>query len=446
MGFWPSILGPRHRFEGGLFLPEHKSVTARRPIEDLPITGLVDVPLRVFRDHTTAVLLSIGDHVKAGQLLARPLDPDSVAVHAPISGVVRDIGTVATPLEGLLPGVRIEPGDDVAGLSPSTRWEGVSFIDQLADRGVVCGRHRTSAHVVIRDAMHCGVTNLIINAMETEPYLTTELRLLVEQPGRLIDATCEIADAIGARRVLFALPFRHRRMVRTISAEAAGRNIEVVPLANKYPQCHPIVLTNTLLGVRIPPDGTERDVGALVLQAATVLAIADAVLDDRPTTDVVMTVSGNAVDRPGTYRVPVGTPIRRLAEAVEVIEPAGAIIAGGPLTGVAIDRDDAVVTADTTAILFLADSARPEPIACIHCGWCVEDCPVGLEPAGLAQLEGRDRCSPDDAIQLAACVDCGLCAHVCPSQLPLSTTIRSARSRFVAAANGGPSGGAAHAE
>ncbi|MCZ6698224.1 MAG: hypothetical protein O7D94_04755, partial [Planctomycetota bacterium] len=430
VSFWSSILGPRKSFEGGLFLPEQKSVTARLPIETLRVDGPLHVPLRVTRDLGTEAVVAMGDRVLRGQRLSRPTEWGSVGVHAPTSGEIVGFEPAWTAEDGFVPGVRLEP-DGADSSVPTTRgWEEESFMVQLAEKGVVCPRPRGSAHARIQSAIAAGATDLIVNAMETEPFLTADLRTLVEESGRLIDATCEIADAMGARRVLFVLPFRHRRVVRRIENEAIGRHVEVVPLANKYPQCNDVVLIKTLLDLEVPPGGCDIDVGAAILPLAMVRAVADATLDDRPLTHTVITIAGDIVEQAGTYRVAVGTPVRRLAERVGTFGPIDTVVSGGPLTGTAIDRDDAVITAVTRAILFFGARTRPDPVPCIHCGWCVEDCPVGLDPSILSQLDATS-----DEIEkpehLEVCVDCGLCSHVCPASLPIAETIKIARRRFL---------------
>ncbi len=431
MSFWTDVFGPRRTFDGGLFLPDCKSETARLPIETVAAEGPLRVPLQAMRTLPTRPCVRVGQRVLAGQPLAEAATVDSVPVHAPTSGTITAFEKVWTAVDGILPGVCLEPDGEDRTMQPSIGWEEESFIFHLAGMGVVSAAPRQAAHRLIQDAIAAGVTDLIVNAMETEPYLTTDLRLLVEQPGRLVDAACEIADAMGVQRVLFALPFRHRRLIRQIEVETSGRSVEAVPLSNKYPQCHPVVLIRTLLDREVPPGGRDVDCGALVLSVATVAAISDATLDDRPVTHAVVTVGGELTERPGTYRIPIGLPIRRLAEHVGLTEPNAMTISGGPLTGVAVDRDDAVVTADTVGILFLTPPPRPDPVPCVHCGWCVEDCPVGLDPTALMQLDGQADCDPMDSFRLRACVDCGLCSYVCPANLPIAATIRRCRNRLV---------------
>lgn len=425
-----NLLGPRRGFDGSLFLPDYKAITARRSIETLGVSVPLRVPLQVRQDLATVSLVSPGERVLRGQRLSQPTSPDSVPVHAPTSGTIARLDTVWTAHDGFLPCAVLEPDGRDELYNHAWDWGGESFFAQLAELGVVGPQPRGPAHVVIRQATAVGVTDLIVNAMETEPYLTADLRTIVEQPGRVVDATCEIADALGVRRVILAIPYRHRRVTRRIESEAMGRFVEVVPLASRYPQCHPTVLIKTLLDREVPPAGTGLDVRALVLPLALVRAAADAIFDNRPQTHALLTIAGDAIARPGTYRVPIGTPIAHLAERLGATGEITRAISGGPLTGKAFSHGNAVVSADMTALLFFSSAEWRNPIPCIHCGWCVEDCPVGLDPAGLVQIESHPKCTPDEFAQLSACIGCGLCSYVCPAALPLAQTIERTQRRF----------------
>jgi electron transport complex protein RnfC len=431
VSFWSNVLGPRETFEGGSFLPDQKALIARRPIEVVSADGPLHIPLQAGRDLPTIIEVGIGDRVLGGQRLARPADTDSLPVHAPTSGKITALERVWTASDGFVTGVELEPdGRDEWG-EPFHSWDSESFISQLARQGVMCTLPRMPAHRIIQEAVSAGVTELIVNAMETEPYLSADLRTLVEEPGRVIDTMCEIADAVGAHRAIIALPFRHRRVVKRIAEEAAGRHIEAVPLGDRYPQCNPIVLVKTLLDREVSPGESALDAGVLVLPLATVRAAAGALLDGRPVTRTVMTVGGDAVDHAGNYRVPIGTPMRRVAERAGLLKPVAVAISGGPLTGVAIGREEAVVTGDTTALLLFSNAEHPMPVPCIHCGWCVEDCPVGLDPSELIHVEAERASDASTFAQLRVCVDCGLCSYVCPAQLPLAASIKRARFRFL---------------
>lgn len=433
-----NLFGPRYGFEGGLFLSDHKTVTARLPIETLTVDGPLHVPLQAAADRPTRPVVSIGERVLWGDLLAAPQGAESVGVFAPTSGSVTAFSRAWSPLDGFLPCAVLEPDGRNERVRPRLAWDEDSFTDLLAGHGAMCPRPRVPAHVRIRAAIAAGATTLIIDAMETEPYLTADLRTLVEMPGRVVDVTCEIADAIGAGRVLIAVPDRHRRVLKRIASEAVGRYVEVIALPDKYPQCDPIILTKTLLDLEVPPGGDPLDLGVLVLPLGATRGIADAVFDDRPTTHVLITVAGDAVERRGTFLAPIGLPVERLAQRVGLRGEVRTAVCGGPLTGVEITRSDSVITSTTVAILLFAGEPAHRPMPCVHCGWCVEDCPVGLDPVSLAQLELQATVDPAVVPELRACVDCGLCSYVCPSRLPLAATIARTRDRFAGKAEARP--------
>lgn len=425
-----NLLGPREGFEGGLFLPDFKQATSRRPIENVVARDPLRVPLQVSRTMPTKPEVAVGDSVLRGQRIAALVGTASVSVHAPTSGRVVEIDRVWTAREGFLPCAVIEPdGRDTA--APCNRtWSEESMVLQLAEHGVIVPAPLMPAHELIRQATQAGVTDLIVSAMETEPYLTSDLRTLVEQHGRFLDMTGELADALGVHHVYFALPYRHRRVVKRVCAEAAGRHIEISPLSDRYPQCQPNLLVKTILDREVPPGGTPLDVEAVVVPLTTIRMAADAVLSDRPVTHAIVTVAGDAVEHAGTYRVPIGTSVRQLADRVGLLAPVRQAVWGGPLTGIALTRDETVITADTAAILLFSQVHATNPVPCIRCGWCVEDCPVGLDPAALVQLEPASSADEQTKAHLKTCLDCGLCSYVCPATLPLAATIHRARERF----------------
>lgn len=443
MSLLTHLLGPRSAFDGGLYLPDRKSGLARRPIQTLHPEGPLHVPLTVRRDLPTEPVVRKGDRVVLGQTLSRATNDQAVGVHAPCAGHILALERVWTVDDGFLPGAVLLPDGSSDKVPQHQGWDDESIIVQLAECGVVCDMPRAPLHVVMREAIAAGVTDLIVNAMETEPYLTSDLRTLVEYPGRMIDATCELADALGVSRAILAVPFRHRRVVRRLQSEAAGRYVEIVPLSNPYPQCHPVMLLKAVLDREVAPGASVLSEDAVVLPLATVRRASDALLSDLPTTHALMTVAGDAVEHAGTYRVPVGTPLARLAKRVGMLAPATQGVYGGPLTGSAFGYEDAVVTHDSKALLLFgrADVARPVP--CVRCGWCIEDCPVGIDPPALMRLETEATCSEQKRTALRACIECGLCSHVCPSRLPLSETIIRNRIRF-AGAESSPEGGTRH--
>lgn len=427
-----NILGPRQAFDGGLFLRDYKAITARRPIEWIHADCPIHVPLTVRGDFETTNIVQVGDRVIRGQQLSVPRSEGGLPVHSPVSGHVLRFESAWSPFDGALPGVIIEPDGRRDAIPPVHDWQDESLVAQLLGHGAFCPGMRKPLHAVIREAVRRGVSGLIINAMETEPYLTADLRTLVEEAGRVVDVTSELADALGVERAVIAAPFRHRHVMKRLISDAAGRMIEIASLPDPYPQCHPHLLVKSIFGYEVEPGGTPLDLGVIVLPLSSVRQAAAALLDDRPVTHVLLTVAGDAVDRPGTYRVPIGMPIHRLAQAVGLTDPVRQVVIGGPLTGISMRNENAVVTIEMTAVLFFASASTARPVECVHCGWCIEDCPVGISPPDLMKLEGRNSATPMEQSHLRACIDCGLCTHVCPSQLPLAQTIKDLRGKLTA--------------
>lgn len=430
MGLWPSMLHTSRSFEGGLYLPDHKALTARLPIQTLSADGPLHIPLEAARGLKTTPVVSAGNAVIGGETIARAVVPAAVDICAPTSGRIVSFQPVWTPEDGFLPGVILAPDGRDAALPPDREWAEESFVNQLVCSGVMCATPRMALHELLRRAIAADARILIVNGMETEPYLASELRTLVETPDRIVETACEIADAIGAARVLMAVPDRLRRVRRRLAAMIAGRRMELVALGGKYPQCHPVVLAKTLLDLETPPGESPLDVGVLVLPVSALRAAARPLLDGRPSTHAVLTVAGDAIRLPGVYRVPIGMPLRILLNRVEPRCPVVYSVSGGPLTGIAVNRDDGVVVSTSTALLAFSTIRRADPLPCVHCGWCVDDCPVGLDPANLMQLEFEPKCDRLELTHLQACIDCGLCSHVCPSHLSLAANIRRGRARW----------------
>lgn len=443
MSILTHLLGPRSAFDGGLYLPDRKAGLARRPIQTLHPEGPLHIPLTVRRDLVTEAIVKPGDRVLAGQALSRATNDQAIGVHASAAGLIQSLERVWTVEEGFLPGAVLVPDGSGEKIPQHQGWDDESIIVQLAECGVVCESPCAPLHVVMREAIAAGVSDLIVNAMETEPYLTADLRTLVEYPGRMIDATCELADALGVSRAILAVPYRHRRVVRRLQSEAAGRYVEIVALSNPYPQCHPVMLLKAILDREVAPGASILSEDAVVLPLAAVRRAADALLSDLPVTHALMTVAGDAVEHAGTYRVPIGTPLSRLARRVGMFAPAAQAVYGGPLTGSTLGYEDAVVTSESKALLLFGRADVSRPVPCVRCGWCIEDCPVGIDPPSLMRLETESACSDSNRLALRACIECGLCSHVCPSRLPLAETIIRNRIRF-AGSESIPEGGTRH--
>ncbi len=437
-------LRQRRTFQGGLFLPDEKALTARKPIEQLPTDAPLDVPAQLSPGLPTRILVHAGQIVAMGEILAEAASDESLSVRSPVDGRIVEIGRAWTARGGFAPSIRIEPAgarEPRRALAPlASGGSTLRDVAELARSAGVVGLDGAPLHVSLGTARDDRIDTLIVNAMETEPNLTCDLRLLVERSADLvatIDWLAGIESGEVFRNVILAVALRHGRIVRQLHrrAAAASRRIRVVALEDKYPQCHPSLICKVLLGREPGPGSDARELGALIVPLATLAALAEA-CEGRPCVSRVLTVSGDAVEQPGNLNVPFGTPIQRLIEHVGLRRRPLVALAGGPMTGIPLPDVRAVTTPDMAGLTLLSRLPRGAPIACVRCGWCVEDCPAGIDPRALSQLELKEDFSDSERYSLAACIECGICTYVCPSQLPLAEAIRQCRGRLEESAAG----------
>jgi len=455
----------RGAFYGGVFLPTEKERTEDRPIELLPIPRRLYVPLRAPDGRCADPCVQVGQTVRCGELIARASGPDAVPVHASADGVVRALIPWDTPYAPEVPCVEIETHR--AAVPHVASAPAVSHLDdlisQVAAAGVVEYGYPGSEGVPTAARLASaarGCACLIINAMESDPCVTADWRLLVERTDDILNGGRRLAEFLGVREVWLAIDRSKHRMVSHLVArsekhtheqgsdrsgtaagagEGPGRRVRIAPLVNKYPQGHPALLVKAICGKEIPHGGDDLSVGALVIGAGAVAAIESFLRSGMPVTQRLVTVTGEAVERPGNYLVAVGTPVRDVIGHVGVRQPPCTVVVGSPMTGTAIRRMETVVTKCTTAILLMTIRDGPgasylaavPPGTCTRCGWCLEDCPVGLDPASLLSAVERRDLARAARLHARVCIQCGLCSYVCPARLPLSESIRAVRGEAV---------------
>ena len=270
---------------------------------------------------------------------------------------------------------------------------------------------------------------LIINGVECEPYLTSDHRTMLERGEQLLVGVTILKRALGVERAYVGVENNKPDAIEHLRRLAAGyEGIEIVPLRVKYPQGGEKQLIAAITGREVPPPpALPIDVGAVVCNASTTVAVYEAVQKHKPLIERVVTITGKGMKEPKNLLTRMGTPISTLIEAAGGLPAdAGKVINGGPMMGRAMINLEAPVTKGCSGITVMSgrDAVRRTASQCIKCAKCVSACPMGLEPYFLSKMTQKKNWDEVEARMITSCIECGCCQSTCPAYLPLLDWIR----------------------
>ena len=441
----------KSKFPGGIHPTDgyDKTLTMNLPVQEYWPENVTILSEQSFGGKC-GLLVSPGDHVKAGELIGKPEAFMAAPLHASMTGKVLDVKEVCNQGRMLLACIikadeRQEQGNieqkyetelmDINGISRE------EILDGIRDGGLT-GMGGAGFPTHKKYETDKTIDTLLINGVECEPFLTCDYRLMMEKSFAVLNGVALLFKASGAKEAVICIednkPEAIRRL-RELLAQVKNQNvirgfegIRVEELPTQYPQGGERQLIQGVLNREVPAGGLPADVGVIVSNIGTARAAADMVLGKTPLTRRIVTVTG-CVKQPGNYLVPVGTSAKELVGlcgGVTVKE--NRIIAGGPMTGpcVASDWDDGeelfYVTKNTSGILVLPDSLQEEQ-PCIRCSSCSNVCPAGLVPYQIEYAfleEDYDLC---EQLYASECIACGCCSYTCPAKRELSVRTRMAR-------------------
>jgi H+/Na+-translocating ferredoxin:NAD+ oxidoreductase subunit C len=435
-------------FRGGVHPDEYKELTENCTLEEMPIAAEVFVPLGQHLGKQATPLVKKGDYVRRGQMLAEGSGFISAPVHSPVSGTVKKqvkgpvVGGTTADMLMILPGDpkppkegdEAEPPETSPILLPALDLATVTkeeIIERVREAGIVGqGGAAFPTAVKLSPPPEKNIDWMIINGAECEPYLTRDYRLMLERTADLVDGILIIGKALGEKVNLgIGVENNKPRAIAALKKAIAekGAAIEVFELKTKYPQGGEKMLIDAALGRKVAPGALPMEVGCVIQNVGTALAIRDALLDGEVPRFAALTVSGLGVNQPRNLMVPIGTPLRDVIEYCGGVKAnARRVVVGGPMMGFAAYSLDAPVVKATSGILVLSEkeiTATPET-PCLSCNKCTDACPVNLLPTRLAKLSRAKRFAEARDSGVEVCMECGTCAFTCPAHIPLVQYLR----------------------
>ena len=386
-----------------------------------------------------------GDEVKVGTLLAEAGGFVSAPVYSSVSGKVSKVDVALDASGTRRPAIYVDvDGDEwedsidrsetLVRLSDRPDLDAKTIVEKIKNAGIVgLGGATFPCHVKLTPPPGCKAECVIINAVECEPYLTADHRLMLEHADEILVGVELIMKAVDVKRGYIGIENNKPDAIRLMTEKAAGHEgIEVVPLKVKYPQGGEKQLIDAVIGRQVPaPPAIPINVGAVVQNVGTAFAIYEAVMKNKPLIDRIITVTGKSVKQPSNLLTRLGTPFQQLIdECGGLPEDTGKIIGGGPMMGKALISLEVPMTKGSSGLLLMTDeeARRTAPQPCIRCAKCVSACPMGLEPYLLSKVSEKQMWDKAEAEDITSCIECGSCQFTCPSNRPLLDMIRVGKS------------------
>ena len=425
-------------FKGGIHPPDKKIFSANSPIAASKPPKIAVIPLSQHIGAPCNAIVTIGQEVKKGEVVGEPAGFVSSPVHASVSGKVVAIGEFPNAMGRMVNSVVIENDgkEDWTALKDNPDYMSLppeALKEKVKAAGIVgMGGAAFPTVVKLSPPKEKQIDAVLINGAECEPYLTADYRLMVERPKEVIEGLKILMKILGVQKGYVGIENNKPDAVAKMKEAASGSGIEVLALEVKYPQGAEKMLIKAILGREVPPRALPMDVGVVVQNVGTALAIYEAARFGKPLIERVVTVTGEGIAEPKNLMVRIGTKISDLIEECGGFKDGvGKVISGGPMMGFALSSLEVAVTKGTSGILvipeekvFHADEFGP----CIRCGRCIDACAMGLMPSMLSVLSERGFYEEAKEYNLFDCFECGSCTFVCPSKRPIVQLVRLAKS------------------
>ncbi|MTI58724.1 MAG: electron transport complex subunit RsxC [Firmicutes bacterium] len=430
-------------FKQGIHPEYNKQLSKDKPFKKAKRPEIVTIPLQQHIGAPCKPLVKKGDHVDLGQKIGDSDSFVSAPVHASVSGEIKEIKKVMTPVGKKADAIVIEADEEdllAEGIKPRGELAELGpadIKDIVREAGIVgMGGAMFPTHVKLAVPDGKEVEYIILNGAECEPYLTVDHRMMIERPGDIVFGLKALMKATGAKNGIIGIEENKPEAIEVMQqAVLSEEGLEVKVLATKYPQGGEKMLIKAILDREVPVGGLPLDVGVVVNNISTAVAVRDAIKEGMPLVERSVTVTGRGIKEPINLIYRIGTLVSELiAEAGGFVGKPGKVILGGPMTGFAQTVIDLPAVKGTSGVLVLPEDevADFEPAPCIKCARCVDVCPQFLMPVNLANYTEHEMFEELEKYQILNCIECGSCSFICPAKRPLMQYIKMGKAEVIA--------------
>ncbi len=429
---------------GGIH-PKENKFSAGKTIQPIALPKQVMIPLSQHIGAPCQPIVKKGDKVKVGTRLGKSVGFVSANIHSSVSGTVNKIDKVLDASgykrDAVIIDVEGDEWENAIDRSETVKKEfnfsSREIIEKIAEAGIVgMGGATFPTHVKLTPPPGTKAEVLIINAVECEPYLTSDHELMMEKTEEIFVGVQLLMKAINVPRAVIGIENNKKDAISKFTNVATSyANITIQPLKVQYPQGGEKQLIDAVIRRQVPSGALPISVGAVVQNVGTAFAVYEALQKNKPLVERVVTVTGKDVKNPCNILARVGTPLSQLIEfAGGLPETTGKIVSGGPMMGKAIAGIEVPVTKGTSGILIIPtlEAKRKAMKDCIRCGKCVNVCPMGLNPTLLMNLTEYEVWDRAEKNAITDCIECGSCSYTCPADRPLLDYIRLGKGKVMA--------------
>jgi electron transport complex protein RnfC len=427
--------------KGGVHPEEHKELTEHLKIEEMPNPNQVVLPLSMHFGAPAKPVVKKKQEVQEGEVIATVEKALGATIHSSVTGVVKAIESRPHPTMVRCDAVIIDSDPSAPACVYETEdWRKLSrdqILGRIKDAGIVgLGGAGFPTHVKLSPPPAAKIDTIILNGAECEPYLTTDHRLMLEEPDKVVEGAKILAKVLGVHVAIIGIELNKVDAINGINEAIQGSSgpndadVRVQGMEVKYPQGSEKQLIYSLTKRAVPGGGLPFDVGVIVQNISTTLSVFEAVTLNKPLYEKVATISGRAIKRQANLKVKVGTVLSDVVDFLGgTTDDLLKIVSGGPMMGFAMSTLDVPIIKTTSGVLFLGKKETDlSPFGpCIHCGWCMEACPMGLSPKEVGIFVEAGKGHLTEQFGVFECFECGCCAYVCPARRPLVQFARLAK-------------------